>query len=161
LYTFRLKLLRAIAVLHLPFSIIKNNKFRDLILYAFLNLRGNDTLLKSGNTIKILLLQMFIIFRVVLVALLLNLHAKVYISFDLWTSPNGYFMLGIVYYFIDQVFKACTILLSLKALHGLYSGENMATLLVQIIKDYNLQTRLGFCVLDNAGDNDTLLLAIS
>jgi len=52
-------------------------------------------------------------------------------------------------------------LLSLKALHGLYSGENIATLLVQIIKDYNLQTRLGFYVLDNARDNDTSLLAIS
>jgi len=37
----------------------------------------------------------------------------------------------------------------------------MAILLVQIIKDYNLQTRLGFCVLDNARDNDTSLLAIS
>jgi len=46
-------------------------------------LRRNDTLLKSNNTIKILLLQMFIIFRVILVALLLNSHAKVHISFDL------------------------------------------------------------------------------
>jgi len=37
----------------------------------------------------------------------------------------------------------------------------MATLLVQIIKDYNLQTQLGFYILDNARDNNTLLLAIS
>ena len=81
---------------------------------------------------------MFIIFKVILVALLLNSYIKVYISFDLWTSPNRYFMLGIIYYFINQAFKACTILLSLKALHGPYSGENMAILLVQIIKDYNL-----------------------
>ena len=104
---------------------------------------------------------MFIVFRVVLVALLLNLHAKVYISFDLWTSPNRYFMLGLVCHFINQAFKACTILLSLKALHGPYSGENIATHLVQIIKDYNLQTRLGFYILDNTRDNSTLLLAIS
>jgi len=48
--------LRAIAVLYLLFSIVENDEFRDLMLYAFLNLRGNNTLLKSGNTIKILLL---------------------------------------------------------------------------------------------------------
>jgi hypothetical protein len=82
-YTFRSKLLRAIIVLHLPFSIVKNNKFKDLILYASPNLRGNDTLLKSSNTIKILLLQMFIAFKVVLIALLLNSHTKVHISFNL------------------------------------------------------------------------------
>ena len=55
-YTFQSKLLRAIIVLHFLFSIIKNDKFRDLMLYASLNLRGNNTLLKSGNTFKILLL---------------------------------------------------------------------------------------------------------
>ena len=70
-------------------------------------------------------------------------------------------MLSIICHFINQAFKACTILLSLKALHSLYSKENMATLLVQIIKDYNLQMRLGFCVLDNVRDNNTLLLAVS
>jgi len=55
-HTFRLKLLRAIAVLHLPFFIVKNNEFRDLMLYASLNLYENNTLPKSGNTIKVLLL---------------------------------------------------------------------------------------------------------
>jgi len=48
-------------------------------------------------------------------------------------------MLGIIYYFINQEFKAYTISLSLKALYSPYSRENIATLLVQIIKDYNLQ----------------------
>jgi len=82
-HTFRLKLLRAITILYLPFFIVKNNKFKDLILYASPNLRGNNTLLKSNNTIKVLLLQMFIAFRVILVALLLNSHTKVHISFNL------------------------------------------------------------------------------
>ena len=159
-HTFRLKLLRAITILYLPFFIVKNNKFKDLILYASPNLRGNNTLLKSNNTIKVLLLQMFIAFRVILVALLLNSHTKVHISFNLQTSPNRYSMLGIIYYFINQEFKAYTISLSLKALYSPYSRENIATLLVQIIKDYNLQMQLSFCILDNARDNNTLLLAI-
>ena len=158
--TFCLKLLRAIAVLHLPFSIVENDKFKDLMLYLSPNLRGNDTLPKSSNTIKILLLQMFIIFKVMLIALLLKSRVKVYISFNLWTSPNGYFMLGIVCYFINLSFKAYTILFSLNALYRLHSSENIATLLVQIIKDYYLQNRLGFCILDNASNNDTSLLAI-
>jgi hypothetical protein len=39
-------------------------------------------------------------------------------------------MLGIVYYFINQAFKAYIILLGLKALYSPYSKENIATLLV-------------------------------
>jgi len=69
-------------------------------------------------------------------------------------------MLGIVCYFINLSFKAYTILFSLNALYRLHSSENIATPLVQIIKDYYLENRLGFCILDNTSNNDTLLLAI-
>jgi len=69
-------------------------------------------------------------------------------------------MLGIICHFINRAFKACIILLGLKALHSLYSSKNVATILMQIIKDYNLQTRLGFYIFNNPRDNNTLLLSI-
>ncbi|CZR65576.1 uncharacterized protein PAC_15476 [Phialocephala subalpina] len=58
---FRWKLLRCIAILHLPFAIVKHNvslvipthnEFRDLLLYSSPYLRNNDALPKSGTTIK-------------------------------------------------------------------------------------------------------------
>ena len=69
-------------------------------------------------------------------------------------------MLGIVGHFVDRSFKARIVLLGLKRLHGPYSGINMAQLLIQVIKTYNLANILGFCVLDNAGDNDTSLCIV-
>ena len=61
-----------------------------------------------------------------LIKLLFNSGAKIYISFDLWSLPNHFLILGIVGYFIDIEFKACTVLLGLKCLHGPHSGVNMA-----------------------------------
>jgi hypothetical protein len=49
------------------------------------------------------------------------------------------------------------VILGIKRLIGPYSGENIAQLLIKTLKTYNLAQRLGFCVLDNASDNDTLL----
>ena len=69
-------------------------------------------------------------------------------------------MLGIISYFIDYNFKARTVLLGLKRLIGSHSGENMAQLLIEAVKTYKLAKVLGFCVLDNAGDNDTSLRVV-
>jgi hypothetical protein len=57
---FRGKLLRFIAVLHMPFSIIKREKFRDLMLYASPHPRHDNTLLKSGSSISLSLVTAFL-----------------------------------------------------------------------------------------------------
>ena len=69
-------------------------------------------------------------------------------------------MLGVIGHFIDCNFKACTILLSLKRLVGSHSGENIAQLLIEAIKTYQLAKLLGFCVLDNVGANNTSLCIV-
>ena len=69
-------------------------------------------------------------------------------------------MLGIVCHFIDRQFKARTVMLGLKRLIGLYSRENMSCILIETITTYKLAYVLSFCVLDNAGDNDTSLCSV-
>jgi hypothetical protein len=49
---FKTKLLRFIIVLHMPFSIVKRDEFRDLMLYLSPYLRQDNTLLKSGTLIS-------------------------------------------------------------------------------------------------------------
>ena len=158
--TIRQKLLRMIAVLHLPFSIVERDEFRDFCLYISPVLRGNNWLPKSGNSIKTWLVEFFLASQLVLIQLLLEVGSKIHVSFDLWSSPNHYSMLGIVYYFIDRNFKACIVILGLKRLIGPHSGENMANLLIETLKVYKLACRLGFCVLDNARDNDISLYTV-
>jgi hypothetical protein len=65
-----------------------------------------------------------------------------------------------VYYFIDRSFKTRTIVLGIKRLYSPYSRENIAPLLIEILKTYNLGTRLGFCVLDNTSDNNIILRSV-
>jgi hypothetical protein len=146
-----------IIVLHLPFSIVERDEFRDFMLYCSPALQGNDILPKSGTSVKTWLLEYFLLSQLVLIQLLLDSSTKVHISFDLWSSINHYSMLGIIGHFIDRNFKARTIMLGLKHLIGPHSGENISRLLIEAIEIYKLAYVLSFCVLDNARDNDTSL----
>ena len=47
-----------------------------------------------------------------------------------------------------------------RTLLGPHRGDNVAQLLIETIQTYNLAQRLGFCVLGNAGDNDTSLRSV-
>ncbi len=69
-------------------------------------------------------------------------------------------MLGLCCHFIDCSWQARTVILGMKRLIGPHSGENMATLLKEVLQTYNLGPRLGYCVLDNASDNDTCLRVV-
>jgi hypothetical protein len=59
-----------IVVLYLPFSIVESDEFRDLMLYLSLALRNNNTLPKSGTTIKTWMLELFLLSQAMLIALL-------------------------------------------------------------------------------------------
>lgn len=114
---FRAKLLRFIAVLHMPFSIVERDEFRDLMLYSSPYLRHDDTLLKSGTSISTSLVTSFLACQVILISMLRSCGTAVHLSFDLWTSPNKYAFLGIVCHLIDRQWKARTVLLGVKPLY--------------------------------------------
>jgi hypothetical protein len=153
--TFQLKLLRFIATCHMLFSIVQQPEFRDMILYASPSLRGNDSLPKSASIIQLYLLTLFIASRVILISLLSVSNCMVHLSFDLWSSPNHYSVLGLVCHFIDLDFKARTIIIGMKRLYSPHTGANMSGLIIEALKCYKLEYRLGFCVLDNTSDNNT------
>lgn len=158
--TFRWKLLRCLTVLHLPFSIVEHPEFRDLFLYAAPRLRGNDYLPKSGTTVKTWMLELFLIQQAFLITFMAQTASQIHLSFDLWTSPNHYCMLGVVAHFIDKFWINRTVLLALIPVTGSHAGINIGAVLIDVIKAYSLTRLLGFCVTDNAGDNDTSLVAL-
>ncbi len=47
------------------------------------------------------------------------------------------------------------VFLDLRRLRGVYSKENMAEIVLEIIYDYGIECKIGYFVLDNAGFNDT------
>lgn len=157
---FRLKLLCFIAVLHLPFSLVEQDEFRDMMLYTSPYLRHDDSLPKSGSTIQIGLVNYFVMCQLILISMLQDVSALIHLSFDLWMSPNHYAFLGVVCHFIDWNWKAHIVLLALLLLYRSHAGVDMAQLVIHVIMTYKLYKILGYCIMDNAPDNDTCLCEV-
>jgi hypothetical protein len=81
----------------------------------------------------------------------------IYLSFDLWISPNYISIMAVVVHYYDNSHINRTRLIALRRLRGSYSGENMAELLVEIVQEYKIAERVEFLMIDNAESNDTCL----
>jgi hypothetical protein len=79
----------------------------------------------------------------------------VHLSFDMWTSPSSMGMIAVVVHHISRFGEVRDCLLALKRVTGAHSGENMAHLLILVIKYYELHDQLGYFVLNNISSNDT------
>lgn len=95
--------------------------------------------------------------RQVIFNLVKNSKSAVHLSFDLWTTSNAFNYLGIVGHFVDVEDERRNVLLRLLRLVGPHSGENMATYVKAVIDQYELGSKLGYFMLDNAESNDTCL----
>ena len=86
-------------------------------------------------------------------------HAKsnIHLSFDLWTSDNSLALLAVCAHFTDKHHQLRTIMLALRRIRGSHSGENIAQTLYHVIKEFEINERLGYFVLDNAESNDTCI----
>jgi hypothetical protein len=51
-------------------------------------------------------------------------------------------------------------LIAIRQLKGSHTGENQAEIIIEVIKDYNLQHKIGFFVTDNAPNNDIAIDAV-
>jgi hypothetical protein len=95
--------------------------------------------------------------------------SKIHISMDIWTSKYSKFgIFGVNAHFIvrqqledDKTeLKVYSILLALRRLTQRHTGEYEATVLADIIKEYDFVDNLGVCIADNAGDNNTAVVAL-
>ena len=84
----------------------------------------------------------------------------VHFTFDLWSSPNHRAFLGIVGHWVGADGKLHGTLLGLRRFHGSHTGINQAEHFWEVIKFYELETKIGYFTLDNASNNDTALVQI-
>ena len=85
--------------------------------------------------------------------------STIHISFDLWTSPNRYAMIAIFAHFIDKRGRPQDLLLALRRQLGTHSGNNIATTLGEVIKDWDLDIFRSVVVSDDALNNDSCVAA--
>ena len=134
-------------------------EFRAFLTY--LNANVNVYLPSSANSIGEWVLRQFDIEKERIRQRIQSARSKVHISCDLWTSPNSLPILGVVAHYIseDNILESST--LAMIELKGKHEGENIAPNVVRIIEEWGLLSKLGFFQMDNAGNNDTMLRALS
>ncbi|PWI63935.1 hypothetical protein PCL_02788, partial [Purpureocillium lilacinum] len=99
--------------------------------------------------------------RKIIFGLVKGAKSCVHLSFDLWTTSNGFHYIGIVGHFVDGEGKKQDVLLGLPRLIGPHSGENMASYVKEVIDKYEVGSKHGCFMLDNAESNDTCLEALA
>lgn len=81
--------------------------------------------------------------------------SKIHISCDLWSSTNLLSLLGVVAHFLDSNNFKRTILLGVPRVLGGHDGENVAASLLDVLRRFEVEKKLGVFVMDNAYNNNT------
>ncbi|KAJ6090678.1 hypothetical protein N7499_003392 [Penicillium canescens] len=84
-------------------------------------------------------------------------RAKLSIALDCWTSPFSQAFMAITGYFIDINWNYREFLLGFEPLEGTHSGENLSSVLLTRLKDYDITHRILAITSDNASNNQTLV----
>ena len=145
--------------MHITFSQIENDWFRRFL--AVLSPSLEMWIPRAGNTVRAWILAEFERRQGEIKKRLQGSKSRIHLSFDLWTSPNNMSFVGVVGHFMSSQYKAETVLLGLRRLHGTHSGENIAEAILKVVRKYGLSgDQIGWFVLDNATSNDTCVAEI-
>ena len=64
---------------------------------------------------------------------------KVSLALDAWSSPNHLAFLAMMAYYINTSWEYKEILLAFEPLEGYHSGKNLAAVVMNILKEYELE----------------------
>jgi len=87
----------------------------------------------------------------------LELVSSVSLSLDAWTSPNHIPVFAIIGHWISPNFVKKEALFEFYALKGMHSGENMARITFQMLKELGVLHKFLALTADNATNNNTLV----
>ena len=151
---FKELLIRWIVCCHIAFFQLENRHFRELLFFLSPTLMNH--LPKAARTIRSWIMTTFTSKKQQLMEDLHQARSRVSISFDLWTSPNPYAILGVVAMWIDATGKRRSTVLGMRRVYGEHTGENVGSIVIELLKEYNIGDDLiGYFMLDNASSNDT------
>ncbi|KAF7444167.1 Dimer-Tnp-hAT domain containing protein [Pyrenophora tritici-repentis] len=139
---FKELLIRWIVYCHIAFFQLENQYFRELLL--FLNPALLNHLPKAAKTIRSW------------GGPLHHSRSRISISFDLWTSPNPYAILGVVAMWINTTGMRRVTALGMRRIYGEHTGENLGSVVLELLEEYDISgDQIGYFMLDNASANDT------
>lgn len=150
---------RWIATDNQALRLVEHPEFRAFLTY--LNSNVNVYLTNSHSTCGEWVLTQYLIEKE---RIRLRLHStlyKIHISLDIWTSPNNLPVLGIVAHYINEEGTLEHSVLALREIQGGHEGENTAPIVLEVLEEWGILSKIGYFQMDNDSKNDTLLRAFS
>jgi hypothetical protein len=75
-------------------------------------------------------------------------------------GPHQTAILGIIAHFIDEDGKLQHCVLALRDIIGEHTGENLVVAVLDVRKEWGFASKLGYFMMDNASNNDTMMRAL-
>jgi len=71
-----------------------------------------------------------------------QIDGRIGLTVDVWTSPNGFSVLGITCHWIDVKWLLREMVLDASELKGPHSGENMARHVLEVLNEFHVSDRI-------------------
>ena len=141
------------------FRMASREEFRTLLQY--LNPEVNNWLPHSTTTIQLWTIRTYDTEKLRIQQKVQSALSKVHFTVDLWTSPNSLAIIGIIGHYIAENGDLQHSVLALQELNGEHTGQNQAESIMEVINDYGIASKVGYFMMDNASNNDTMIEALS
>jgi hypothetical protein len=147
--------IQVVVACHFALRLVEIPQFRTFLLY--LNKDIECWLPNSHKKIRDWVIRQFKIQKENVQQMIHSARSKIHISCDLWTSSNSLAILGVVAHFVTEDGKLQRCVLALKDIIGKHTGENLAQAMVEVLEEWRFASKLGYFVMDNAENNDTMM----
>ncbi|KAJ6436023.1 transposase-like protein [Purpureocillium lavendulum] len=134
-------------------------EFRALLVY--LNTDVDTWLPDTHETVKKWITRQFDTEKEKVKQRIQSATSRVHISCDLWASPNTLAILGVVAHYVTEDGQLQHHTLALKDIDSEHDGSHLADAILEVIEDWYFASKLGYFVMDNAGNNDTMMKSLS
>jgi hypothetical protein len=150
--------------------LVKNNhplhKFKTPAFCAMLeaaNPEAARALWNHHTSVSRFVMRLYKHLQPIVKAALSTALSKIHISFDGWTTKGGKRgFLGVVAHYVNSDGKVVDLPIALPQLTGAHSREKIAEIVSKLLQQFGIdQHTIGYFVLDNAGNNNTAVLALA
>ncbi|KAJ5799003.1 uncharacterized protein N7503_006508 [Penicillium pulvis] len=123
---------------------------------ALIEVTGASLPIKTADTLFNRIKEEFYLSRAYVKEELARSSRILALSLDVWTSENQIAIMVILGYWITPDFEKRDELLEFTEINGLYSGENLAEVVLKMLAELDIAPKLLTIIGDNAGNNGTL-----
>ncbi|OWT42447.1 hypothetical protein VFPPC_18547 [Pochonia chlamydosporia 170] len=150
---------RFITACSLPFRLVECPEFRALL--AYINADIDTWLPDTHQTVKTWIMRQYEDQKEKVKQRIQSAKSRIHISCDLWTSPNSLAILGVVAHYVTEDCKLEHHTLALKDIDSEHDGSHLAAAIMEVVEDWGFASKLGYFVMDNASNNDTMMKSLS